>query len=631
MPDVKTRPQVIEDVSAAYSDRGKGVILLTGNTHDLFPSPKTERYVDLGYTLYHHLSGLFTVLRLDISTGLEVYQADDLKELQASVNKADSATMVDEEKVGDLKRKMATTSHSPLPALVLVHEILKAVKKARVDLKMSKSVKPVCVIVRFAGSLFPAGDFNNLSDIDRQRLVTFLNLVESQWFKDSGHLLLLLADTRSEVNSRIQAQPNVHGVEVELPGEAARRVFVEHFLARMAQPQAAAEAPPSESNAQSASGQPAATAGAAATQATAVPQAAATVATSAVIAFEPSQEAFIADTAGLTLSSLADMLEKARRTADGKPSIISRKDVLEAINIVMKAELGDIISIKMPEHRPSDVVGYEETGKILRRVLARCEKVDTAIPAFLLSGANGVGKTYQLEAYAAESGRVVIELTGLRGMYYGQTDGFFEKLRLRLKTYGKILILVDEAHTQFGSVHKEGVHETEKRLAGNIIKMMSDPTLLSKVVWALGTSRPDELDPDVKSRAPIQIPIFDLEGDARRIFVLALFKRSGINLGAEGEIDEVLKLTAAYSSRDLSFLIKEVKGGGGDANGSQSVRETLEYWQASSSIQQQRRMQTLIAAQHCSYPKLMPPALAALIKEGMLEGELNSLRARLLH
>ncbi|MBP6745560.1 AAA family ATPase, partial [bacterium] len=470
------RPQFINEVSAAYSDRGKSVMLLTGNTHDLFYSKKADRFVDLGFALYHYLSEIFTVLRLDISTGLGGYLSDDLKALQDTINKADAAAIYDDEKVGDIQRKMAATRHSPLPALVHMHEILQAVKKVKVDLK--KSAKPVCTIIRFAGSLFPSGDFDKLSEIDRQRLVTFLNLIESQWFKESGNLLLLIADTRSEVNSRILAQPSVQSIEIELPDKERRASYVNSFLAGK----------------------------------------------TSQVTFTPSLDAFVEDTAGLTLTALYDLLEKAHRTA----TAISRKDILAQINTVMKADLGDIIKITMPEHSPKDIVGYAQTGAIIRNIFARCEKKETAVPAILVSGANGAGKTYQLEAYAAESGRVVIELIGLRGMYFGQTDTFFEKLRLRLKTYGKILILIDEAHTQMGSVHKSDTHETEKRLAGNIIKMMGDPTLFGKVLWALGTSRPDELDPDVKSRDPIQIPIFDLDGEERQSYVSELFARAGV-------------------------------------------------------------------------------------------------------
>lgn len=42
------------------------------------------------------------------------------------------------------------------------------------------------------------------------------------------------------------------------------------------------------------------------------------------------------------------------------------------------------------------------------------------------------------------------------------------------------------------------------------------------------------------------------------------------------------------------------------------VLEVLELWQASTAIVQQRRLQTLIAALHCSYPQLLPAWLRTL-------------------
>src|SRR5438093_11022663 len=150
-----------------------------------------------------------------------------------------------------------------------------------------------------------------------------------------------------------------------------------------------------------------------------------------------------------------------------------------------------------------------------------------------------------------------MELTGLRGMWFGQTDRLFERLRCHITTYGQVLILVEEAHTAFGSVDGSDTDETERRLAGNIIKMMGDPGLRGKVLWALMTSRPDELDPDVKSRAPLQVPIFDPEGEARQRFIQELFQRRGMTLTAE-ELQHVIQQTVHYSARDFDSLIREI-------------------------------------------------------------------------
>ena len=568
------RPSFLDALSDAYSDRGKSVVVLTGDTHDLFFSAKQERFLALEQTLYQALSSAFMVFRLDIATGIGFYDSKDLDALARVCVQADSLQVNQEDMIGDLKQQISSTRHSPLPALVLLQELLAAVVAVRRDLK---SVKPICTIVQFAGSLFPTGDFDRLGELDRQRLVTFLNLIESPWFKSGSHLIILIADTKSEVSSRIVALPSVQCIELELPNSAERDKYLSTFVS---------------SN----------------------------TGTSAQQLLEQGVQEFVGDTAGLTLTALQDLLEVARRTQ--KP--IGRRSIITEINAVLEADLGDIIKLSRPDHGIADIVGYKKTGEIFLDIFRRCENSETAVPAILVSGPNGAGKTFQLEAYASESGRVVIELAGLRGMYFGQTETFFEKLRLRIKTYGKILILVDEAHTQFGSVHKSDTHETEKRLAGNIIKMMGDRSLFGKVLWGLMTSRPDELDPDVKSRAPIQIPIFDLDGEERQSFITALFARQGVPIPLE-EVDQVLKKTANYSARDFDFLSKEMRG-----SGRTSVLKTLEVWQASASILRQRRLQTLLAAQHCSYPALLPAELKEKLQTDEIEQEVQRLKAVLL-
>jgi SpoVK/Ycf46/Vps4 family AAA+-type ATPase len=308
----------------------------------------------------------------------------------------------------------------------------------------------------------------------------------------------------------------------------------------------------------------------------------------------------------LKLSSLEDLIETSRRT--GEP--IRRQDVLAEVNLILEAELGDVVKVNRPSHSPKDIIGSEATTTILHTIFQRCDNPETAVSAVLVSGPNGGGKTFQMEAFAAESGRIVIELTGLRGMWYGQTDKLFERLRWHIATYGKVLILVDEAHTAFGSVHQSDTHETERRLAGNIIKMMGDPRFRGKVLWALMTSRPDELDPDVKSRAPLQIPIFDPEGEARQRFIQELFRRRGIALDPEG-LQYVVPQTTHYSARDFDNLVREVRAQG------KPVFEVLQIWQASTAIVQQRRLQTLIAALHCSYPQLLPEWLRSMPTEAI--------------
>src|SRR5712691_4539588 len=501
------RPSFIDAVGHSYNRRRKRVMLLTGNVLDQFWSPQLSSFTPLEQTLYQELNTKFLVLRVDAASGMSFYDAVDEQDLLKVCQLTDRLAARGQV-LGDVQEKMAQTQHQPLPMLILLRGMSNAVTRLWAGDK--SMYKPLCVIMQSAPALFPEGDFDRLSELDRQRLVTFLNWINAPFFSKSGNFIVLVSDTKSEINRRVLALPVTEHVEIPLPSAPERAHFVTQYVSAGALP-----------------GSP--------------------------LQFELSQQAFVEDTAGLKLTSLEDLLETSRRT--GEP--VRRQHVLAEVNLILEAELGDVVKVNLPEHSPKDIIGSEATTTILRSIFQRCNNPETAVSAVLISGPNGGGKTFQMEAFAAESGRIVIELTGLRGMWFGQTDTLFERLRWHITTYGKVLILVDEAHTAFGSVHRSDTHETEKRLAGNIIKMMGDPHLRGKVLWALMTDRPDERDPDVKSRAPLQIPIFHLEGEARQRFIQELFQRRGLALSSE-ELQHVVQQTPHYSARDLDSLVREI-------------------------------------------------------------------------
>lgn len=562
------RPGFVDTIGIAYRQKGKSVILLTGDVLDIFG--RGRDYLRLDQLLYQELKDKFLVLRVDAATGIDCYTREGETELQRTVELAD-VTAPPEEQIGNVRKALDGCRHQPLPTLVALKAISDGVTRAR--RAATAGVKPVCAVIQFAGSIFPAGDFDRLSELDRQRLVFFLNWITSPFFVENDNLLLLVADGRSEINAKILTVPSVEPIEVELPNAEDRGRFVKTFTENKPDIQ---------------------------------------------FDFPQGSQDLIEESAGLRLTHLRDLLEVAARMK----APVSRQEVLKEVNTALERELGDIVKVVRPSHTPQDVVGHAKSKEILENIFRRCEDPETAVSAVLVSGPNGGGKTFQLEAFAAQSGRIVIELTGLRGMYFGQTDRFFEQLRWRIQTYGKILILVDEAHTAFGSVHRGDVHETEKRLAGNLIKMMGDPDMLGKVVWAMMTSRPDELDPDIKSRSPIQIPIFDAEGEDRKTFVRELFRRKKLEV-PDADLDELLRRTEHYSARDFNFLVREVRAA------KKPVLEVLNTWQASSSIAQQRRLQTLIASQHCSYPELLPSWLREL-PAGDIEREIQHLKLLLM-
>ncbi len=570
------RPRFLDDFNEAYNLRRKSIVVLTGDVNGLFWTPANKRYAGLEQSLVGELGGKFNLVRMDIASGISFYDCETEQEV-IRIAESPDGEQVPESRRQLLKGLIERSRHSPLSALVLLKGLCEATNRAR---EAAETVKPLCMVLQYAGSLFPAGGFGRLSELDRQRLVLFLGWMADPKLTESPDLLILINSVRSELNSKIGALPITAQIEIQLPGDDERRRFVTWFQEQ-----------------------------------------------SPELVFEDGgadPAAFCHDAAGLTMSSIKDLLEVAVRR--GSP--VTRTAVVAEVNRLLEAQLGEIIRIKYPAHGPADIIGYRATGEIFTSIFERCEQPDTAVSAILVSGPNGGGKTFQLEAFATASGRVVVELAGIRGSYFGETDKFFELLRWHITTFGKILILVDEAHTAFGSVHSGDTHKTEKRLSGNIIKMMGDPVFLGKVLWGLMTSRPDELDPDVKSRAPIQVPIFDLEGEERGELVAEMFRRKKIELD-QVELNEVLTQTDYYSARDYRNLVAEVLAARRKTAGRRVV-EVLEGWQASRSIERERQFQELIAALHCSYPRLLPSRLRDLSDDQIIQ-QVEHLKLLLRH
>lgn len=550
----KPRPGFLDELNDAYLLSRKNIILLTGDTFGMFWNQQTAAFDAFESTLVHALRAKFNVVRMDIAGGISFY--DKMTEAEViRICESRDGVEVPKARRAQMQSMIDGSRHNPLPALVLLRGIQEAFCRVRLE---EPNIKPLCVLFQYAGALFPTGDFGRLADLDRQRLVVFLSWVNDPCFSQSPDLLILINDVKSEINTKIHRIPHCVHFEIPLPDEKDRHSFVSWFNEQ-----------------------------------------------GDTVRWRDGKTNFVENTAGLRLTHLKDMMEVARRTRRA----ITKEQVVGQVNEILQAELGDIIRVKYPSHSAKDIIGYQETGQIFKSIFERCEDHDTAVSAMLVSGPNGAGKTFQLEAYAADSGRVVIELAGIRGSYFGETDRFFELLRWHIATFGKILILVDEAHTAFGSVHDSGTHQTEMRLAGNIIKMMGNPDYLGKVLWGMMTSRPDELDPDIKSRAPIQVPIFDLEGEPRREFVEAMFKRKKINVS--DELDDILAETDYYSARDYRNLVAETLAQHRKTP-EKTVMDILSGWHASKSIEVQREFQSLIAAQHCSYPKLIPEAYRSM-------------------
>ena len=223
MPDAEfPRPSFIDAVGHSYNRRGKRVILLTGNVLDQFWSPRLRSFTPLEQTLYQELRDKFLVLRVDAASGISFYDTADEQELLKVCQLAERIASKGQ-KLGDVEAQMAQTQHQPLPMLILLRGMSNAVTRLWAGDK--SRYRPLCLIMQFAGSLFPDGDFDRLSELDRQRLVTFLNWINDPFFSKSGNVILLVSDTKSEINRRVLALPVTEHVEIPLPSATGARAL----------------------------------------------------------------------------------------------------------------------------------------------------------------------------------------------------------------------------------------------------------------------------------------------------------------------------------------------------------------------------------------------------------------------
>ncbi len=532
-------------IDKAYKDRGKSVIVLTGDTRSVYWSSQAGKYLPIEQTLFQALSPNFIVMGMDAGKGIRFYDDRQLDELQETTALADvQAEVLYTDKIGELRKAISQEQFRTLPSLVLLQQISEGVGRVR-RTKGNETRKRLCVIVRYADFMFPQGAGSQLPEADRRVLIQFLNWVANPLFQKDGNMVILLADTKASINKEILAVPTTAAIELDLPNDLERRHYLETRL----------------------KDRPFAT--------------------------DLSLEVIVNDTAGVNLVAIEDILEGVPK--DGK---LERAAIQESVNAALSAQLDGSIRILKPLHGAKDVSGQVLAKQALQDVLNWSLDPSKAVPGCIVSGPNGGGKTFIVEAVVGDSDLTFIELTGLRSMWYGETDRMMEKLRSVLRRFKRVVVFMDEAHTALSSVHKNDTHETDKRLSGTFIKMMGDPAYLGVLVWVLGSSRPDELDPDVLRRMPVQIPIFDPEGEERKTWIIDFFGRKGLTI-ADSEMSGFMEITAKYSAGDFNNLRKQCVNRGLDPVAACAV------WRAKD-LSWPRRLQTLIAADHCTVPELLP-------------------------
>jgi len=332
------------------------------------------------------------------------------------------------------------------------------------------------IVIEAADMLLPAGsgDVASLNDKQLRRIG-----IVQDWFGDPAFIhgadsVCLVAESKHLIHPRVSRMPQVLSVEVPAPSLSSRLHYIETFC----------DALPSK------------------------------------LAMWSTRRKLAEFTAGLSIHAIRQLLAGA---AYANETLVP-SSVVDKVEAYVQGQLGeDVVEFKKPSHRLEDVIGFSKLKEFIREeLIPRFQsKGKRSLAGAGVAGPIGSGKTFIFEAVASELDLPVLVLKNIRSQWYGQTDVIFERLRRVLQALEKVVIFVDEADTQFGSVEATS-HATERRLTGKIQAMMSDPRLRGKVIWLLMTARIHLLSPDIRRPGRVGdliIPVLDPEGDDRREFI----------------------------------------------------------------------------------------------------------------
>ena len=563
----------MEEIRDSFVSNQSNQFLLTGNVSDANRCPwlekkdrfSTRNYVSVTDYLLARLSKTKRlIITYNIARGIKF---PDKENREAALELYLSLFSIKEKKLGfESFNDVLTGSVAYIfPSLVFLHKLCQATHRLSAEESIS-----IAIIIEYTDTILPNRPIAQMADSDRQRLVFFKEWLTEESFVRSSHLLFLVSETASAINESIRSLPHMVHVNIPLPDDIERRRFISWCLRANSE-----------------------------------------------LRLSGSQKSFAQLSAGMTLLGIKQtmVLAQYRRRR------LTHDDFIQYLNRLLVNQIGDYIEIVQPAHSMKQVIGNSALKKQLKRLAVALElqKKDIAPTGMLITGPNGVGKTFITLAWAGECRRIVLMLKNLRSSYFGETDQIFEKVRNVLQVLGNVIIIVDEADTVFAKPGPN-THATEQRLFGNVTKMMGDPENRSRIVWVLLTARPDNLAPDFKrsGRCGLHLPIFDPEGGDRLEFINNMLNRCYLPLSGfkPEQKKQFMNATRDYSPADFREMVSELKMAAA-TNGSMLTPELCidalkDFMPGDVSLQ--RRLQTLQAFLHCSRRSLIPQSMKALSK-----------------
>ncbi len=434
--------------------------------------------------------------------------------------------------------------------------------------RLLKTGQRVALIIEYAETVAPAADPALMQDDDRTAVVTLHRWSMSPEIEAADNVVLLLAETLSELHPKLVSNPKIATVRLPMPDEETRRRVV-----AVCQP----EADPAWRDRLAAI-----TAGLRAVQMQAILQPAPGAQDQASeeerVRFlegllAPAGAARPADLevrarklAGLTRGMSSEEVrtliapeagpdpeagveEARRRQRDEIDRLIAHRK-----REIIERECYGLIEFVDPGHDFRVVGGIEAVKAELQRIARNIREGNVArVPMGLLfTGPMGAGKTFVAEAFAKESGLTTIKLKNFRSKWVGATEANLERILQVVQAIGQVLVIIDEGDRAFGNqTDGDGDGGTSSRVIGRLKEFMSDTSNRGRVLFILMTNRPDKLDVDIKraGRLDRKIPLlYAQSAEEVEAVILAQLRKHRFENGLSFPADR-----AALSARMLGL------------------------------------------------------------------------------
>jgi AAA+ superfamily predicted ATPase len=552
-----------------YFSGTTAAFVLHGNTYDLFRMAGDDgpRYGVLAEFLAEQLFGRWSlVLHYDLGRGLRALAGRDEKRLKEMVTLANK-------RVGDL----SALTKDPAAAFAVLDRFVRNNIMAAEDDRLS-----VAVIMDQASYVFPAGEPGRLNLQVSSELVTMLNWAMSPHVKRLNMAFLLVDEKLADLSDRLSGNPHVASIEVPLPSEKERAVFIE-------------------------------------TSAGAAP----------IKDFSDFGTAQLATlTAGISLTDLNVLIQSARESGRRLDAVVFRalkKRLLER-------QCRGLLEFIEPKWTLDTVVGHEAAKARLRQDAALLKRgaLDSLPMGYLLCGPVGTGKSFLAQCVSGEIGVPCVILKNFRSKYVGETEGNLERVLSVLRAMGPVVVVVDEADAALGSREQEGDSGTSSRVFAMIAAQMGDTQYRGRIIWMLLTARPDLLPIDLKrqGRAEVHIPLFypTDEAEIRQMFVILAKK-----LGSKVAIEDVppIPQLGNLSGADIEGMVGRAWRTSLLAGADHVTREALaevvaQFMPSTEGLE--RELQETAAILECTDRQFLPPAI---VEKMASEGGRGRLQARL--